>query len=66
MVEQFKYFGKTLTILDSEEIKSILESGDTCYHLVKNLLSSIFLYKNLKIKIYRTVILLEVLFGCEN
>jgi len=32
---------------------------------VQNLLSSTLLFKNLKIKIYRTVILPVVLYGCE-
>jgi hypothetical protein len=32
----------------------------------KNLLSSSFISKNLKIKIYRTVILPVVLYGCET
>jgi hypothetical protein len=45
---------------------SILESENTCYHLVKNTLSSILLYKNLKIEIYRTIILLVVLYRCET
>ena len=33
---------------------------------MQNLLSSRLLSKNLKIKIYRTVILSVVLYGCEN
>jgi hypothetical protein len=33
---------------------------------VKNLLSSIFLSKNLKIKEYRTIILCVVLYKCET
>jgi len=33
---------------------------------VQNLLSSIWKSKNLKFKIYRTVILLVVLYGCET
>jgi len=33
---------------------------------VQNLLSSRLLSKNLKIKIYRTIILLVVLYGCET
>jgi len=33
---------------------------------VQNLLSSSFLSKNLKIKIYRTIILPVVLYGCET
>jgi len=37
-----------------------------CYHSVQNLLSSRFLSKNLKIKIYRIIILPVVLYGCET
>jgi hypothetical protein len=33
---------------------------------MQNLLSSRFLFKNLKIKIYRTIILPVVLYGCET
>ena len=40
----------------AEQIKSRLNSGDACCHSVKNLLSSSLLSKNVKIKIYRTVI----------
>jgi len=50
----------------AEEIKSRLKSGNACYHLVQNLLSSRLLSKNLMIKIYRTVILPVVLYGCET
>ena len=38
----------------------------TCYHSVQNLLSSRLLSKHLKIKIYRTIILPVVLYGCET
>ena len=67
-VEDFKYLGTTLTNQNSipEEIKSRLRSGNTCYHSVQNLLSSRLLSKNLKIKIYRTIILPVVLYGCET
>ena len=67
-VEQFKYLGTTLTNQNSiqEEIKSRLKSGNACYHSVQNLLSSRLLSKNLKIKIYRTIILPVVLYGCET
>jgi len=41
-------------------------SGNACYHSVQNLLSSSLLSKNLKIKIYRTVILPVVLYGCAT
>ena len=47
-----------------EEIKSRLKSGNACYHSMQNLLS-LLLSKNLKIKIYRTIIL-PVLYGCET
>jgi hypothetical protein len=41
-------------------------SGNACYHSVQNLLSSSLLTKNLKIKIYRTMILPVVWYGCET
>jgi hypothetical protein len=58
----------TLTNLNSirEEIKSGLKLGNACYYSVQNLLSSSLLSKNLKIKIYRTIILPVVLYGCET
>jgi hypothetical protein len=67
-VEQFKYLGTTLTNQNSihEEIKSSLKSGNACYHSVQNLLSSSLLSRNVKIKIYRTIILPAVLYGCES
>jgi len=67
-VDEFKYLGTALTNQNSiqEEIKSRLKSGNACYHSVQNLLSSSLLYKNLKIKIYRTIILPVVLYGCET
>ena len=66
--EEFKYLVTTLTNKNSiaGEIKSRLRSGNACYHSVQNLLSSRLLSKNLKIKIYRTVILPVVLYGCET
>ena len=67
-VEQFKYLGKTLTNQNSiqEEIKSRLKVGNACYYSVQNPLSSSLLSKKLKIKIYRTIILPVVLYGCET
>jgi len=66
-VEDFKYLGTTLTNQNSfaEEIKSRLRSGNACYHSVQNLFSSRLLSKNLKIKIYRTIILPVVFYGHE-
>ena len=67
-MEEFEYLGTILTNQNSiqEEIKSRLKSGNAWYHSVKNILSSGLLYKNLKIKIYRTKILPLVLYGCES
>jgi hypothetical protein len=67
-VEEFKYLGTTLTNRNSihEEIKSRLKSGNACYHSVQNLSSSSLKPKNMKIKIYRTIILPVVLYGCET
>src|SRR5215469_14235415 len=66
--EEFKYLGTTLTNQNSiqEEIKSRLKLGNACYYSVQNLLSSSLLSKTLNIKIYRTIILPVVLYGCET
>jgi hypothetical protein len=62
-VEEIKYLGTTLTNQNSiqEEIKSRLMSGNACYNSVQILLCSRLLSKNLKIKIYRTIIFPVVL-----
>jgi hypothetical protein len=68
IVEEFKYLGTTLIIQNSnqEEIKTRLKSGNACYHLVQNLSSFCLLSRNTKIKIYRSVILRVVLYGCDT
>jgi hypothetical protein len=52
--------------LIQEEIKRRLNSDNACYHSVQNLLSSHLLSKNVKIRIYKTIILPVVLYGCET
>ena len=54
-----KYLGTTVTNQNSiqEEIKSRMKPGNASYHSVQNLLSSSLLSKDLKITIYRTIIL---------
>jgi sorting nexin-29 len=66
-VAKFRYLGTTLTDQNHmhKEIKSRLTSGNGCYHLVQSLLSSCLLSRNLKVKIYKTIILPVVLYGCE-
>jgi len=67
-VEGFKYLGTTKTNQNyiQEKIKSRLKSGIACSYSWQNLLSFSLLNKNLKIKIYRTIILPVVLYGCET
>ena len=59
---KFLFYAKGI----QEEMKSRLKLGNACYHSVQNLLSSSLLSKNLKIKIYRTIILPVALYGCET
>jgi hypothetical protein len=67
-VAKFKYLGRIPTDQNCkhEEINSRLNSGSACYHSVQSLLSSRLLSRNLNVKIYRTIILPVVLYGCET
>jgi hypothetical protein len=59
---------ETLTnqILIQEEFKRRLTLGNTCYHSVQNILFSRLLSKNIKIRIYKSISLPVVLYGCET
>jgi hypothetical protein len=65
---KFKYLGTALTYQNNihNEIKSRLNSVNAFYYSVQILLSSHLISKNLKIKIYETVILPVVLYGHET
>jgi hypothetical protein len=41
-------------------------SGNACYYSVQNRLSSRLLSKNVKVRIYKAIILPVVLYGCET
>jgi hypothetical protein len=43
-----------------------LNSETACYHSLQNILSSCHLSRSLNIKIYRTTVLLIILYGCET
>jgi hypothetical protein len=66
-VAKFRYLRTTLTdqIYMHKVIKSRLNLGNACYHLVQSLLSSHLLSRNF-VKIYRTIILPVVSYGCET
>ncbi|KAJ4449632.1 hypothetical protein ANN_01036 [Periplaneta americana] len=62
-MEKFKYLGATVTNINDtrEEIKRRINMGNVCYYSVEKLLSS-----SLKVRIYKTVILPVVLYGCKT
>ena len=62
-VSEFKYLG---SILREDNIlrEEYGQSDNACYFSVSKLLSSQFLSRNLKIRIYRSIILPVVPYGC--
>ncbi|KAJ4450303.1 hypothetical protein ANN_01723 [Periplaneta americana] len=67
-VEKFKYLGATVTNINDtrEDIKRRINMGNACYYSVAKILSSSLLSKNLKVRIYKTVVLPVALYGCET
>ena len=55
-----------MKILFRKKLRAVWSQGNACYHSSQNLLSSILLSKNRKIKICRTIILHVVLFRCQT
>jgi hypothetical protein len=67
-VAKLKYLRITVTIQNfiHDKMKSTLSSGNACWYSVQDISSSHLLSKNVKIKIFRTIILPAILYGCET
>jgi hypothetical protein len=67
-VANFRYLGTKVTYQNciNDKSKSRLSSGNACNLSVQNLLFSLLLSKNLKIKIYKTITLSVILYVCGS
>jgi hypothetical protein len=64
--EEVKYLGRTVTngTLIEEEMKRTLKMSNAYYQCFLNLFSFCVLSGNVKFRIYKTIILSMVLYGC--
>jgi hypothetical protein len=62
---KFKYLRTDQNCIH-EEIRADQIRGLPAYNSVQSLLSSHLLYRNAKVRIYKTIILPFVLYGCQN
>jgi hypothetical protein len=62
------YLGATLTDQNCtrEEIKSRLSVGNACCSSVQSFLSSLLVVRNMKVEVYKSIVLTYVLYGCET
>jgi hypothetical protein len=65
-VAKFKYLRTTITNQNDIHDGIKIKFRDACYYSIQNLLCSRIISKNLKIRIYKTVTLPVVLYGCET
>jgi len=67
-VEEFKYLGTTLTIQNSilEEIKEEIEDRECLLSFGSESFAFQFAIQKFKIRIYKTIIMPVVLYGCET
>jgi hypothetical protein len=65
---QFRYLATTLTDQNCmhEETKSRPNSRNACYHSVQSVLSSRLLFRKVTVKMFKTITLPVVLYGCET
>jgi len=64
VIETFKYY--RAYVISKNEATDRLISGNACFYSVQKLLTSRFISRKMKLKIYRTVILPVILSGCES
>jgi hypothetical protein len=64
-VAQFKYLGTTVINqnLIRKEMKKRLNSSNACYHSVQKRLSSCLLSRSIKIRIYKTIIYIFIIYN---